>query len=135
MVPARKIARKIVANHERGRYDLEDKVDSPDDIERERLESETIMSNIAGNPEGRQKELKLRRYFNGSADQVFDKIAESVQSLKSDNNVASIFDELPGPVAVPEDVELKVVYKDGKDGQKLEYQIRWPVKPSSRKAL
>ena len=114
---------------------MEDKVDSPDDIERERLESETIMSNIAGNPEGRQKELKLRRYFNGSADQVFDKIAESVQSLKSDNNVASIFDELPGPVAVPEDVELKVVYKDGKDGQKLEYQIRWPVKPSSRKAL
>ena len=81
------------------------------------------------------KELKLRRYFNGNADQVFDKITESVQSLKSDNNVTNIFDELPGVVSVPEDVELKVVYKDGKDGQKLEYQIRWPAKPSKRQAL
>ena len=79
------------------------------------------------------KELKLRRYFNGNADQVFDKITESMQSLKNDNNVANIFDELPGAVSVPEDVELKVVYKDGKGGQKLEYQIRWPVSPSSRR--
>ena len=81
------------------------------------------------------KELKLRRYYNGNAEQIFDKISESVQSLKTDNNVANIFDELPGPIAVSEDVELKVVYKESKDGQKLEYQIRWPAKSSGRKLL
>ena len=83
----------------------------------------------------KHKELKFRRYYNGNANQVFDKISESVQSLKTDNNVTNIFDELPEPIAVSEDVELKVVYKESKDGKKLEYQIRWPAKSSGRKLL
>ena len=82
-----------------------------------------------------QKNLKLRRYFNGNAEQVFDKIAESVTALKADNNVTNIFDELGEPVPITGDVELKVVYKDDKDGQKLEYSIRWPVTSAKRKAL
>jgi hypothetical protein len=93
----------------------------------ERFEKEIIV-----NP---QKELKLRRYFNGNADPVVDKVSESVQALKNDNNVANIFNELPGAVSIPEDVELKVVYKDGKDGNKLEYQIRWGGNPSKRQSL
>jgi len=99
------------------------------------LNDELNQDNTAENQTAKQKELKLRRYFNGNADQVFDKIAESVQSLKNDNNVANIFTELPSAVSIPEDVELKVVYKDGKNGQKLEYQIRWPASPSKRQAL
>ena len=120
--------------------DNREKADGGDDYDDEskRLEGEIDMFNDGlsqGNIAGKQKELKLRRYFNGNADQVFDKIAESVQSLKGDNNVANIFSELPGPVSIPDDVELKVVYKDNKDGYKLEYQIRWPAKPSKRQAL
>ena len=80
----------------------------------------------------RQKELKLRRYFVGDRNQALDKIADSVQALKHDNDVAGIFDELPGSVPIPDDVEIKVVYKDGRAGHKLEYQIRWPVKSSKR---
>ena len=80
----------------------------------------------------RQKELKLRRYFVGDREQALDKISDSVQALKENNDVTSIFDELPGSVPIPDDVEIKVVYKDGKAGHKLEYQIRWPVKSSGR---
>jgi hypothetical protein len=107
--------------------------DKQNDNDEPQLEKEMIMLNDGMNA-GKQKELKLRRYFNGNADQVFDKVAESVQALKNDNNVANIFNELPGAVPVSEDVELKVVYKDGKDGKKLEYQIRWPAK-TGRRAL
>jgi hypothetical protein len=82
-----------------------------------------------------QKELKLRRYFNGDADQVLDKIIESVQALKSDNNVANTFSELPDATPVKGAVELKVVFKDGKAGKKLEYQIRWDAGPVKKQAL
>jgi hypothetical protein len=83
-------------------------------------------------PQGGQK---LRRYFYGSAEEVYDKISESVLALKADNNVTNIFEEIGVPTAISNEAELKVVYKDDKNGQKLEYSIRWPVTKAQKKEL
>jgi hypothetical protein len=59
------------------------------------------------------------------------KIPARDEAIRFGSNVVRIFDELHGSVEIPDSVELKVAYKEGRSGSKLEYQIRWPVDGSS----
>jgi len=114
---------------------LDEHNDSPDDSDEQQLESENIMRNDATDlggitPSARPgKRPEYRRDYYGNLDQILDEISRSVLALKDNNDVKSIFSELPATLPIAENAELKVTYKERKRvGGKLEYKITWPSK-------
>lgn len=63
---------------------------------------------------------------SGKSEQLLDNICSHLSSLKSTNNIKLILKELDKNVNIPEEVSLRMSYKQQRDIEKLEFKIYWP---------
>ncbi|WP_368489347.1 helix-turn-helix domain-containing protein [Clostridium sp. BJN0013] len=63
---------------------------------------------------------------SGKCEQLLDNICSHLSSLKSTNNIKLILKKLDKDVNIPEDVSLRMSYKQQRDIEKLEFKIYWP---------
>ena len=63
---------------------------------------------------------------SGKSEQLLDNICSNISSIKSNNNIKLILKKLDKNVNIPEDVSLRMSYKQQRDIEKLEFKIYWP---------
>ncbi|MBP2032827.1 excisionase family DNA binding protein [Clostridium algifaecis] len=63
---------------------------------------------------------------SGKSEQLLNNISSNISSLKSTNNIKLILKKLNNDVNIPEDVSLRMSYKQQRDIEKLEFKIYWP---------
>lgn len=69
----------------------------------------------------------------GEAAALFDKIGEALTSVKEHgNNVKTILNELDRDIVIPENVTLRISYKQQREVEKLEFKIFWDLREESK---
>ncbi|MCI1945715.1 helix-turn-helix domain-containing protein [Clostridium luticellarii] len=63
---------------------------------------------------------------SGKSEHLLDDICSHLSSLKSTNNIKLILKELDKDVNIPDDVNLRMSYKQQRDIEKLEFKVYWP---------
>lgn len=68
----------------------------------------------------------------GEAAALFDKIGEALTSVKEHgNNIKTILNELDRDIVIPENVTLRISYKQQREVEKLEFKIFWDLREES----
>lgn len=62
---------------------------------------------------------------SGKSEKLLSNICSHLSSLKSTNNIKLILKELDKDISIPEDVSLRMSYKQQRDIEKLEFKIYW----------
>lgn len=69
----------------------------------------------------------------GEAAALFDKIGEALTSVKEHgNNIKTILNELDRDIVIPENVTLRISYKQQREVEKLEFKIFWDLREESK---
>lgn len=65
----------------------------------------------------------------GESTVLFDKIGEAIASIKeNNNNIKIVLKDLENDITIPQNVSLRISYKQQREVEKLEFKIFWRLR-------
>ncbi len=69
---------------------------------------------------------------NGNYNVMLDSIFDEVSSIKGNRSINTLLKDVPGGINIPDDITLRVSYKQKREVEKLSFKLFWPLREEHR---
>ncbi|MBM7868703.1 excisionase family DNA binding protein [Clostridium pascui] len=69
---------------------------------------------------------------SGNYDVMLDNIFDEVSNIKVNRSINSLLKDVPGGIDIPDNIKLRVSYKQKREIEKLEFKLFWPLRDQHR---
>lgn len=69
---------------------------------------------------------------SGKYSLMLDNFFDEVSKIKANRNINSLLKEVPGGIDLPDNITLRVSYKQKREIEKLEFKLFWPLREEHR---
>lgn len=76
----------------------------------------------------KEEKYEVIEDINSSYDIVLNNIFNNISTLKTNRDIHSLLKAVPEDINIPDDITLRISYKQKREIEKLEFKLFWPLR-------